>query len=95
MGCGTLAYDAETDTVLPHIHTSLGERARPVGGKDPVAFTVTALAEHVMAYCAVERTPGFPWPRSSHLLLQEAPPRTRPETFTFTAYQNTVLSPSA
>lgn len=28
MGCGTLAYDAATDSVLPHIHTSLGEKAR-------------------------------------------------------------------
>ncbi|MGW3652478.1 PPC domain-containing DNA-binding protein [Streptomyces sp. NPDC000878] len=32
MGCGTLAYDAETDTVLPHIHTSLGEKARSASG---------------------------------------------------------------
>ncbi|MEU1407856.1 DUF296 domain-containing protein [Streptomyces sp. NPDC005728] len=32
MGCGTLAYDAETDTVRPHIHTSLGEKARSANG---------------------------------------------------------------
>ncbi|CAM5586124.1 hypothetical protein SALBM217S_08671 [Streptomyces griseoloalbus] len=36
MGCGgTLAYDAETDTVLPHIHTSLGEKAQSATGQRP------------------------------------------------------------
>jgi predicted DNA-binding protein with PD1-like motif len=28
LGCGTLAYDTKTGAVLPHIHTSLGEKAR-------------------------------------------------------------------
>ena len=28
MGCGTLAYDEENGKVLPHIHTTLGEKAR-------------------------------------------------------------------
>jgi len=32
LGCGTLAYDAERDEVLPHIHTSLGEKARSATG---------------------------------------------------------------
>ncbi len=32
MGCGTLAYDPERDEVLPHIHTTLGEKARSATG---------------------------------------------------------------
>ncbi len=28
LGCGTLAYDPDNDEVLPHIHTSLGEKRR-------------------------------------------------------------------
>lgn len=31
-GCGTLAYDPERDEVLPHIHTTLGEKARSATG---------------------------------------------------------------
>lgn len=42
MGCGTLAYDAETDSVLPHIHTSLGEKARSASG-----HTSHLLSAHV------------------------------------------------
>jgi predicted DNA-binding protein with PD1-like motif len=32
LGCGTLAYDPDRDEVLPHIHTSLGEKARSATG---------------------------------------------------------------
>jgi predicted DNA-binding protein with PD1-like motif len=32
MGCGTLAYDPDADSVLPHIHTSVGEKARSAVG---------------------------------------------------------------
>jgi predicted DNA-binding protein with PD1-like motif len=32
MGCGTLAYDAERDEVLPHIHTTVGEKGRSAAG---------------------------------------------------------------
>jgi predicted DNA-binding protein with PD1-like motif len=32
MGCGTLAYDAEHDEVLPHIHTTVGDKARSAAG---------------------------------------------------------------
>ncbi len=32
MGCGTIAYDAERDEILPHIHTTLGEKARGATG---------------------------------------------------------------
>ena len=31
-GCGTLAYDAEQDTILPHIHVAVGEKARSANG---------------------------------------------------------------
>jgi predicted DNA-binding protein with PD1-like motif len=31
-GCGTLAYDAQQDTVLPHIHVAVGEKARSANG---------------------------------------------------------------
>ena len=32
MGCGTLAYDAEHDEVLPYIHTTGGEKGRSAAG---------------------------------------------------------------
>lgn len=28
LGCGTIAWDPEAEKILPHIHTSLGEKAR-------------------------------------------------------------------
>ncbi len=31
-GCGTLAYDAATEQVVPHIHAALGEKARSAMG---------------------------------------------------------------
>ena len=31
-GCGTIAYDPENDSILPHIHTTLGEKARSAAG---------------------------------------------------------------
>jgi predicted DNA-binding protein with PD1-like motif len=31
-GCGTLAYDPEHDEIVPHIHTTLGERPAPQPG---------------------------------------------------------------
>jgi predicted DNA-binding protein with PD1-like motif len=55
MGCGTLAYDAEADTVLPHIHTSLGEKARSATGHTShllsarVQFLVEMLVVEVIA----------------------------------------------
>lgn len=32
LGGGTLAYDAATDTVLPHIHVTVGEKGRSATG---------------------------------------------------------------
>lgn len=55
MGCGTLAYDAETGSVLPHIHTSLGEKARSATGHTShllsarVQFTAELLVVEVKA----------------------------------------------
>ncbi|GID91676.1 PPC domain-containing DNA-binding protein [Amorphoplanes digitatis] len=31
-GCGTIAYDHERDDIVPHIHTTLGEKARSATG---------------------------------------------------------------
>jgi predicted DNA-binding protein with PD1-like motif len=31
-GCGTLAYDPERDEIVPHIHTTLGEKTRSATG---------------------------------------------------------------
>jgi len=39
LGCGTLAYDADRDEVVPHIHTSLGDKAR----------SATAHTSHLLA----------------------------------------------
>jgi predicted DNA-binding protein with PD1-like motif len=55
MGCGTLAYDPESDSVLPHIHTSLGEKARSAVGHTShllgarVQFLVEMLVVEVTA----------------------------------------------
>jgi predicted DNA-binding protein with PD1-like motif len=50
LGGGTLAYDPETDTVLPHIHTSLGEKARSAMGHTShlLAAKVQFLVEMVV-----------------------------------------------
>jgi predicted DNA-binding protein with PD1-like motif len=32
VGCGTLAYDTDLDRVVPHIHASLGDKARSAVG---------------------------------------------------------------
>jgi predicted DNA-binding protein with PD1-like motif len=32
MGCGTIAYDFERGEIAPHIHTTLGEKARSAAG---------------------------------------------------------------
>lgn len=32
LGCGTIAFDQETGEILPHIHTSLGEKERSATG---------------------------------------------------------------
>lgn len=47
LGCGTLAYDADTDQVLPHIHTTLGEKARSALGHTShlLSATVQFLTE--------------------------------------------------
>jgi predicted DNA-binding protein with PD1-like motif len=31
-GCGTLAYDPEHDTISPHVHVAVGEKARSANG---------------------------------------------------------------
>jgi predicted DNA-binding protein with PD1-like motif len=32
MGCGTLAYDADRGEIVPHVHATLGEKARSAAG---------------------------------------------------------------
>ncbi|WP_425833621.1 PPC domain-containing DNA-binding protein [Streptomyces fractus] len=54
MGCGTLAYDAETDTVLPHIHTSLGEKARSANGH--TSHLLSARVQFLVEMLVVEVT---------------------------------------
>jgi predicted DNA-binding protein with PD1-like motif len=55
LGCGTLAYDPDNDTVLPHIHTSLGEKQRSATGYTShlldatVQFLVEMLVVKVLA----------------------------------------------
>jgi predicted DNA-binding protein with PD1-like motif len=66
LGCGTLAYDPDTDTVLPHIHTSLGEKARSA-----VAHTshlVSATVQFLVEMVVVEITsPTMTRPRNPQL----------------------------
>ncbi|WP_060887501.1 PPC domain-containing DNA-binding protein [Streptomyces caniscabiei] len=54
MGCGTLAYNAETDTVLPHIHTSLGEKARSAIGH--TSHLLSARVQFLVEMLVVEVT---------------------------------------
>jgi predicted DNA-binding protein with PD1-like motif len=66
LGCGTLAYDADTDQVLPHIHVSLGEKARSAVGHTShlLAATVQFLTEMLI----VEVTfPTMSRPRNASL----------------------------
>ncbi|MEV8038554.1 DUF296 domain-containing protein [Streptomyces sp. NPDC086182] len=55
MGCGTLAYDAETDSVSPHIHTALGEKARSANGF--TSHLLSARVQFLVEMLVVEVTP--------------------------------------
>jgi predicted DNA-binding protein with PD1-like motif len=50
LGAGTLAYDPEADTILPHIHVSVGEKARSAVGHTShlLSATVQFLVEMVL-----------------------------------------------
>jgi len=50
LGAGTLAYDPATDAVLPHLHVSVGEKARSAVGHTShlLAATVQFLVEMVV-----------------------------------------------
>ena len=54
-GCGTIAYDPEQDDILPHIHTTLGEKARSATGhtshllQATVQFLVEMLVVEVVS----------------------------------------------
>lgn len=66
MGCGTLAYDAETDTVLPHVHTSLGEKARSAVGH--TSHLVRARVQFLVEMLVVEVTaPAMSRPKNPDL----------------------------
>jgi hypothetical protein len=55
MGCGTLAYDAETDSVSPHIHTALGVRRR--GRRTGSRAIYSAPASSSSLKCSLLRSP--------------------------------------
>ena len=66
IGGGTIAYDPDTDQILPHIHTTLGEKERSATGYTShlLAATVQFLVEMVL----VEVTaPAITRPRNPHL----------------------------
>ena len=66
MGCGTLAYDAETDSVLPHIHTSLGEKARSATGH--TSHLLSARVQFLVEMLVVEVTaPVMTRPKNPNL----------------------------
>jgi predicted DNA-binding protein with PD1-like motif len=66
IGGGTIAYDPANDQILPHIHTTLGEKERSAAGftSHLLAATVQFLVEMVL----VEVTaPSITRPRDPHL----------------------------
>lgn len=64
LGCGTLAYEAATDTVLPHIHTSIGEKARSAAGY--TSHLLSAKVQFLVEMVVVEVTaPVMTRPRNS------------------------------
>lgn len=54
LGCGTLAYDSKTGTVSPHIHTSLGEKARSAVGH--TSHLLNARVQFLVEMVVVEVT---------------------------------------
>jgi predicted DNA-binding protein with PD1-like motif len=66
LGCGTLAYDTDTDQVLPHIHTTLGEKARSAMGHTShlLSATVQFLTEMLVVEVA---SPVMSRPRDASL----------------------------
>lgn len=66
LGCGTLAYDADTDQVLPHIHTTLGEKARSAVGH--TSHLLSATVQFTTEMLVVEVTsPTMSRPRDPAL----------------------------
>jgi predicted DNA-binding protein with PD1-like motif len=66
MGCGTLAYDPGSDSVLPHIHTSLGEKARSAFGY--TSHLLSAKVQFLVEMVVVEVTsPIMTRPKNSAL----------------------------
>lgn len=66
MGCGTLAYDAEHDEVLPHIHATVGERRRSATGY--TSHLLSAKVQFLTEMFVVEVTsPVMTRPRNADL----------------------------
>ncbi|MDQ1304301.1 MAG: hypothetical protein QG671_128 [Actinomycetota bacterium] len=66
LGCGTLAYDSETGTVLPHIHTTLGEKARSATGR--TSHLLSARVQFLAEMLVVEVTsPAMSRPKKAAL----------------------------
>lgn len=66
LGAGTLAHDPETDSVLPHIHVSVGEKERSADGH--TSHLLTATVQFLVEMVIVEvTTPVMTRPRNQAL----------------------------
>jgi predicted DNA-binding protein with PD1-like motif len=66
LGCGTLAYDADRDEILPHIHTTLGEKARSATGH--TSHLLSARVQFLTEMLIVEvAAPAMTRPRNPDL----------------------------
>jgi predicted DNA-binding protein with PD1-like motif len=66
MGCGTIAFDPETGGILPHIHTSLGEKARSATGH--TSHLLSARVQFLVEMLVVEVvSPTMTRPRNPDL----------------------------
>jgi predicted DNA-binding protein with PD1-like motif len=76
-GCGTVAYDPERDDIAPHIHTTLGEKARSATGY--TSHLLSAQVQFLVEMIVVEViSPAMTRPANPSLydvpLLTFAPP---------------------
>jgi len=80
-GCGTLAYDPDRDTIVPHIHTTLGEKARAATGH--TSHLLEASVQFLVEMIVVEvLNPTMTRPVNSELYnvpLLTFAPNTQPE----------------
>jgi predicted DNA-binding protein with PD1-like motif len=66
LGCGTLAYDEETGLVSPHVHVTLGEKARSAVGH--TSHLLSARVQFLVEMVVVEVvSPVMTRPRNADL----------------------------